>query len=101
MGPPMPSARPEAATLRVRVQPRASRQAILGWRDDVLRIAVTAPPVEGEANEAVRRLLARTLRVAPSAISVVQGEHGRDKVVLVRGVTSSALRSRLVASVEI
>lgn len=97
----MPSARPEATTLRVRVQPRASRQAILGWRDDVLRIAVTAPPLEGEANEAVRRLLARTLRVAPSAISVVQGERGRDKVVRVQGVTSSALRSRLAASEEI
>jgi uncharacterized protein len=85
----------KAATLRVRVQPRASREAILGWRDDALRLAVTAPPVEGEANEAVRRLLARALGVAPSSINLVRGGHGRDKVLRIEGVTASELRSRL------
>ena len=83
------------ATLRVRVQPRASREAILGWRDDALRLAVTAPPVEGEANEAVRRLLARALGVAPSAVNLVHGQHGRDKIVRVEGMTGAELRSRL------
>ena len=93
----MPSARAEVATLRVRVQPRASRTEVLGWRKSVLRVAVTAPPVDGEANEAVRRLLARTLGVVPSSISFVRGEHARDKVVQIRGVTPSTLRSRLAA----
>jgi hypothetical protein len=79
----------------VRVQPRASREAILGWQQDALRLAVTAPPVEGEANDALRRLLARALRVAPSAVSVVRGERGRDKVVRVEGMTGVELRSRL------
>ena len=91
----MPSARAEAATLGVRVQPRASRDAVLGWRDDVLRVAVTAPPVEGEANHALVRLLARALGVAPSAVSVVRGERGRDKVVRVAGVTGAEIRFRL------
>jgi uncharacterized protein (TIGR00251 family) len=91
----MPSIRAEAATLRVRVQPRASREAILGWRQDALRLAVTAPPVEGEANEAVRRLLARALRVAPSAVSVIRGERGRDKVVRIEGLTGVEVFSRL------
>ena len=95
----MPSARAEAATLRLRVQPRASREAILGWREDVLRVAVTAPPVEGEANRAVTRLLARALGVAPSAIRVVQGERSRDKVVRVEGVTGPELHSRLGARI--
>ena len=91
----MPSARAEAATLGVRVQPRAARDAVLGWRDAVLRVAVTAPPVEGEANHALVRLLARALGVAPSAVSVVRGERGRDKIVRVEGVTGAQIRSRL------
>ena len=85
----------DAATLRVRVQPRASREAIVGWREDALRLAVTAAPVDGEANEAVRRLLARALGVAPSAVSLVRGGHGRDKVVRVEGLTGAEMRSRL------
>jgi uncharacterized protein YggU (UPF0235/DUF167 family) len=68
---------------------------VIGWRQDALRLAVTAPPVEGQANEAVRRLLARALGVAPSAISVVQGARGRDKVVRVDGLTGAQMRSRL------
>jgi uncharacterized protein (TIGR00251 family) len=91
----MSSTAADPVTLRVRVQPRASRQAILGWRQDVLRVAVTAPPVEGAANEAVRRLLARTLGLAPSAVRVVRGEHGRDKLVEILGVSADELRTRL------
>ena len=91
----MPAARAEAATVRVRVQPRASREAVLGWRDGVLRVAVTAPPVDGEANEALRRVLARALGVAPSAVDVVRGARARDKVVRVEGVSDQALRARV------
>ena len=85
----------DAVTLRVRVQPRASREAIVGWREDALRLAVTAPPVDGAANEAVRRLLAGALGVAPSAVHVVRGERGRDKVVRVDGLSGAEMRSRL------
>ena len=84
----------------MRVQPRASREAIVGWREDALRLAVTAPPVDGEANEAVRRLLARALGVAPSAVSVVRGERSRDKVVRVEGLTGTELRFRLADRAE-
>ena len=91
----MPRRPTEAATLRVRVQPRASRDAIVGWHADALRLAVTAPPIEGEANEAARRLLARVLGVAPSAVSVVRGERSRDKLVRVEGMTGAELHSRL------
>lgn len=86
----------DAATLRVRVQPRASREAILGWSGEpALRLAVTAPPVEGEANQAVRRLLARALGVAPSSVSVVGGERSRDKLIRIEGLTDADLRARL------
>jgi uncharacterized protein (TIGR00251 family) len=96
----MPSLSADTATLHVRVQPRASREAILGWRQDVLRVAVTAPPVDGEANHAVRRLLARLLDVAPSAVLVVRGARGRDKVVRIAGVTEAALHARLASRGE-
>ena len=90
----------DAVTLRVRVQPRASRQAILGWSAQGLRVTVTAPPVDGAANDAVRRLLADALGVAPSAISVVRGERGRDKVVRIGGITETQLRARLAEQGE-
>ena len=91
----MSTSRADAATLRVRVQPRASRHAVVGWADDVLRVAVTAPPVDGAANEALRRLLAATLGVAASAIDIARGERGRDKIVRIAGMTDVDVRARL------
>jgi hypothetical protein len=94
------SRRPEAL-VRVRVQPRASRDEILGWQDQALRVRVTAPPVEGEANTAVRRLVARALGVAPSAIALVRGDRSRDKVVRVTGLSLADVRARLAAAVTV
>ena len=81
--------------LRVRVQPRASRDAITGWRDDVLAVRVTAPPVEGAANVAVTKLLADALDVPLSTVNVLRGERGRDKLVRIKGLTSAEARARL------
>lgn len=79
----------------MRVQPRASRDEVLGWREGVLALRVTAPPVEGEANRAVEALLAGALGVRRSAVSVVRGERGRDKLVRVEGLTDAEVRARL------
>lgn len=89
--------RPEGAVLSVRVQPRASSDAILGWQDGALRLRITAPPVEGEANRAVASLLARALRVAPSTIAVIHGERSRDKRVKITGLGDDDVRSRLAS----
>ena len=67
---------PEGLTLRVRVQPRASRDALGGEREGALVVRLTAPPVEGKANEALARFLGRALGVPPSAVRVVQGASG-------------------------
>jgi uncharacterized protein len=88
--------RPEAL-VRLRVQPRASRDELVAWQDDALRVRVTAPPVDGEANDAVRTLLARALGVAPSTVAVVRGERSRDKVVRIAGLSLADVRSRLAA----
>ena len=87
--------RAEGALLAVRVQPRAARAEVTGWQAGVLRLRVTAPPVEGEANRAVEALLARALGVAPSGVRVVRGERGRDKLVRVAGLGAAETRSRL------
>lgn len=84
-------------TLRVRVQPRASKEALGGERDGALVVRLTAPPVEGKANEALARFLGRALGVPPSAVRVVQGATGRDKRVAVAGVTAAAALARLGA----
>jgi uncharacterized protein (TIGR00251 family) len=81
--------------LRLRVQPRASRETITGFRDDVLSVRVCAPPVDGAANTAVTALLADALGVAPSRVRVVRGQHGRDKVVEIEGLTEAEARARL------
>ncbi|PYN75815.1 MAG: DUF167 domain-containing protein [Candidatus Rokuibacteriota bacterium] len=83
--------------LSLRVQPRASRDEIVGWQDATLRLRVTAPPVAGEANMAVARLLARALGVPPSSISVVRGLRGRDKLVSITGLGEADIRSRLLS----
>ncbi|HEU4979166.1 MAG TPA: DUF167 domain-containing protein [Solirubrobacteraceae bacterium] len=65
--------------LRVRVTPRAARDELAGVRDGVVLVRVTAPPADGRANEAVCRLLARSLGVPPSRVSVVRGHSAREK----------------------
>jgi uncharacterized protein (TIGR00251 family) len=85
------------ASLRVRVTPRSKRDAIGGTRDGALVVRLTAPPVEGAANAALARLLAKALGVAPSAIELVRGVTGRDKLVHVRGRTASDIRAMLAA----
>src|SRR5262245_27489652 len=90
---------PEDALLPVRVQPRAVRAAVTGWRDGALAVRVTAPPVEGAANAAVSALLAEALDVAPSRVRVVRGAQGRDKLVRVSGLSRAELRARLAAVV--
>jgi uncharacterized protein len=76
--------------IAVRVQPRAKRNAIAGGRDGVLLVRVTAPPVEGKANDAVRKLLAKRLGIAPGRVSIVRGGSARDKIVEIDGMETEA-----------
>jgi uncharacterized protein (TIGR00251 family) len=68
------------AQLVLRVTPAARRNAVEELPDGRLKVQVTAPPEDGRANDAVRRLLARALGVAPSRLTLVSGAQGRDKV---------------------
>lgn len=84
-------------TLRVRVKPRASRDALAGERDGALVVRLTAPPVEGGANEALVRVLGQALGVAPSRIRILSGAASRQKRVSVSGVGIEEVRARLEA----
>lgn len=86
------------ARIAVRVQPRAGRNEIAGERDGTLIVRVTAPPVEGKANDAMRKLLAKRLGIAPGRITVVRGATGRDKLVEIDGMDSGAVRRALSIS---
>ena len=72
-----------AATVRVRVQPKASRNQIVGFVGDILRVRVTAPPEDGKANQAVIDLLATSLGVAKSRLQIIRGHSSREKLVSV------------------
>jgi uncharacterized protein (TIGR00251 family) len=81
--------------LSVRLQPRARRDEVVGERGGAVVIRVTAPPVDGKANDALCRLVAKAAGVPPSRVSVVRGRSARDKVVRVEGVEIDALRTAL------
>ncbi|MGA7382563.1 MAG: DUF167 domain-containing protein [Terriglobales bacterium] len=79
----------------VKVQPRAKKNAIVGELGDALKIALTAPPVEGRANEACIEFLAKLLEVPRSSVTIASGETSRRKVIRVQGLTAEDLRKRL------
>jgi uncharacterized protein (TIGR00251 family) len=81
----------DGAELRVRVQPRASANEIAGVRDGVLLVRVTAPPADGKANDAVRKLIARRLRIGVTRVEIVRGASTRDKVLRLHGVPDEQL----------
>ena len=73
-------------TLALRVQPRASRDEISGLYGDRLKVRITAPPVDGAANEQLCRFIARVFAVPAARVTLIAGASGRDKVVSIRGV---------------
>ena len=83
------------AVLAVRLQPRASREEIVGERAGALVVRVLAPPVDGRANEALCRLIAKRAGVARGRVTIVRGESARDKLVRVEGVALPELRAAL------
>ena len=84
-----------AVRLRLRVQPRASRNEVAGRLGHELKIRLAAPPVDGAANDALVRFLAQALGVPRASVSIVAGGSSRSKVVEVRGVEERSVQARL------
>lgn len=85
-----------SARFAVHVQPRAKRTEVAGMHGAAVKIRLAAPPVDGVANEALRRFLAERLCVPRAAVRVVAGAASRDKLVEVDGLSAEEVRSVLL-----
>lgn len=77
------------------VQPRAARDGVAGIQGDAIKIRLTAPPVEGKANQALLRFLAKRLAVPRAAVELTGGAGSRRKTVQIEGLTPEQVRERL------
>jgi len=83
------------ATFAVKVQPRAKKNAITGELGDALKLALTAPPIEGRANQACIEFFANLLKVPRSSVTIASGETSRNKVIRVAGLSAEEVKKRL------
>lgn len=81
--------------IRVRVQPGARSDEVVGFQGEVLRLRVKAPPREGKANLAVVKLLAKRLNVARSQVRILGGHRTREKVIVIERMESAKVRALL------
>jgi len=81
--------------LSIRIQPRASKNGINVMENGKLKIRLTAPPVDGAANEALVKFLADTLLVAKSQVEIVSGHTAREKIIRITGKSDEEVRSLL------
>jgi uncharacterized protein len=86
---------PAGATLTIKVHPRAKKNAITGEVGHALKVALTAPPVDGKANDACIEFFAKLLKVSRSSVTIAAGLSSRNKVIRVAGVTAEEVRVRL------
>jgi len=83
------------ATIEIHLQPGAKRSEIVGYREGILYVKVTALPQKGQANRALLELIAQTLEIPKSAIDIIRGQSSRIKVIAVQGLTSEEVKDIL------
>lgn len=84
----------EPIRIVVRVQPNASRNEMLGFRDDVLRMKIAAPPLKGKANQELITFMSDILGIRRSNLTIEKGITGKRKVILISGLTQSQFIER-------
>ena len=88
------------ATFAVKVQPRARKNTITGAVGEAVKIALTAPPVDGRANDACVEFLAELLNVPRGSVTIVSGHSSRNKVIRVAGRTAAEIEQRFRAAIR-
>lgn len=83
------------ATFAIKVHPRAKKNAIAGEADGALKLSLTAPPIDGKANDACIEFFAKLLKVARASVTIASGETRRAKVIRVSGLSAAEVRKRL------
>jgi hypothetical protein len=86
---------PTGVTFAVKVHPRAKKSAITGKVGEALKLALTAPPVDGKANHACIEFFANLLKVPRSSVTIAAGQTSRNKVVRITGLTAQQVCERL------
>ena len=89
-----------SASIKIRVQPKASRNQVVGFSGDTLRLRVTAPPQAGKANQAVIALLSDTLGIARFRVRIIRGRGSREKLVSIASLTTEQVLLRLAPALE-
>jgi uncharacterized protein (TIGR00251 family) len=90
----------EGVVLAVYVQPRASRNELVGIQGDELKVRLTSPPVEGAANKLCREFVAKLLGIPRTNVSLVAGERSRHKRLLVAGGDPEGIRKQLTILIK-
>ncbi|MGB8061197.1 MAG: DUF167 domain-containing protein [Candidatus Sulfotelmatobacter sp.] len=85
----------DSVTFAVKIHPRAKKEGISGELGEALKLSLTAPPLEGRANQACIEFLAKLLKVPRSSVTIASGHTNRYKVIRVAGVTGEYVRDRL------
>jgi uncharacterized protein len=85
----------DGSSFKVHLAPRAAKDGIVGVHDQALKIRIKAPPVDGKANEALLKFLAKTLKVKTADVSILTGHASRKKTIAVSGLTPAEVTKRL------
>jgi len=82
--------------IKVYLQPKSSKNEIVGPYRDGIKVKVTAPPIEGKANEALIRFLAKEFGISPSCVEILKGHHSREKTLKISGVVDQDLVKKIL-----
>ncbi len=82
--------------VHVRIQPKSSRDAVIGERNDRIKVCLTASPVDGEANRALKTFMAKRLGIAKSSVTLHSGHRSRDKTLVIAGMPVGPVRAKLL-----
>ena len=93
----MSSSEIDSVVLTVKVVPRASRSEIVGFQDNVLKVRLTSPPVDGAANNELVKLISKQLRVPRSNVELIGGLTSRNKTLRIHAITAEVLKAKLAA----
>jgi uncharacterized protein (TIGR00251 family) len=88
----------KGVTFSIKVQPRARKNAITGTVGDALKLALTAPPVEGRANQAIIEFFVELFEIPRSSVTIASGETSRNKVIRIAGLGRAVIEQRLAAA---
>ena len=90
-----PPSSPPSCTLAIKAIPNAPRSAVVGWLGEALKVKVHAPALEGRANEELCEFLADTLGLPRRAVTLVQGDKSRQKLVRIAGLSAAEVKARV------